>query len=72
LKRYAETLEAQANKSFYDKHIESLSVLYVILGGQATDDTKYAYLSDSDTLSDDTKPFTLQTLPAPITERVAS
>lgn len=33
--RYAETPEAQANKSFYEKCIASLSDLYTILDGQA-------------------------------------
>jgi hypothetical protein len=68
LKRYAERPEAQANKSFYEEHIASLSGLYKILNGQAPIEVKQAYFSDSAALWDGIKAFTIQTLPAAITE----
>ena|SRR5579863_110965 len=68
LKRYAETPGAQANKSFYDKRITSLSDLYMILEGQAPDEAKQAFFSDSSALWDGIKAFTIHTLPAAITE----
>lgn len=68
MKRYAETPEAQANKSFYEERIASLSDLYTILDGQAPHDAKQAYFSNSAALWDGIKAFTIQTLPAAITE----
>jgi hypothetical protein len=62
------TPEAQANKPFYDKRIASLSSLYAILNGQAQNEVKRAYFSNSAALWDSILVFTVDRLPAAIAE----
>jgi len=68
LKKYATTPEAQAHKPFYDKQIAALSGVYAILNGQASDEAKQGFFSVSTDLWDAIKAFTLETLPAAISE----
>jgi glutathione S-transferase len=68
VKRYAATPEAQVNKPFYDKSIASIAGLHAILNGQAPDEVKQGFFSKSTTHWDNIKAFTLETLPAAISE----
>jgi hypothetical protein len=64
LKAFAGTPEAQVHKAFYDKKIASLSKLYALLNGQATEETKRDFFATSTALWDAIKVFVLETLPA--------
>ncbi|KAH9175750.1 hypothetical protein EDB89DRAFT_2066329 [Lactarius sanguifluus] len=68
LKKHAATPEAEPHKDFYDKEIAKIAGLDALLSGNAPDEAKRGFYAASTALWDSVKVFTVETLPAAISE----
>ncbi|KAH9069537.1 hypothetical protein EDB83DRAFT_2518303 [Lactarius deliciosus] len=68
LKKHAATPEAELHKDFHDKQIARISGLDALLTRNAPDEAKPGFYSASTALWDSIKVFTVETLPAAISE----
>jgi hypothetical protein len=68
LKKFAETPEAEPHKELHDKSIERIYGLHALLSGNAPDDAKQKFYAVSTVLWASIKVFTVETLPAAITQ----